>query len=129
MAEKRAFVSFDYDNDVRYRDFLIGQAKNPLSPIEIHDWSLKYAFDSKWKTQCRDRIRRTHIVIQLVGKNTHKALGADWEVKCAKEEGVPVFGVYIDKDNKGIIPPSLEGSSVIYWTWDGIANMVRKLAR
>ena len=122
MAKKRAFISFDYDNDVRYRDFLIGQAKNPHSPIEIADWSLKYAFDSKWKTQCRDRIKRTGIVIQLVGSNTYKAEGAIWEVKCAREEGIPVFGVYIDKNNKGIIPLSLKGCLVIEWTWDGIKN-------
>lgn len=129
MSKKRVFVSFDYDNDVRYRDLLIGQAKNPLSPIEIDDWSLRFAFDSKWKTQCRDRIKRTHIVIQLVGKDTYNAEGAVWEVKCAKEEGIPVFGVYIDKYNKGRIPLSLQGSSVIEWTWDGIANKVRELAR
>ena len=127
MAKKRAFISFDYDNDVKYRDFLIGQAKNPLSPIEISDWSLRYAFDMKWKTQCRERIKQTAIVIQLVGRSTYRASGAVWEVQCAKEEGIPVFGVYIDKYNKGIIPSSLKGSPVIEWTWDGIANMVRKL--
>lgn len=129
MAKKRAFVSFDYDNDVRYRDFLIGQAKNPDSPIEIDDWSLKYAFDEKWKTQCRQRIKNTHIVIMLVGENTHKAQGAIWEVNCAKQEGVPVFGVYINKDDKGIIPSSLKGAPVIEWTWDGIAKKVKELAR
>lgn len=127
MAKKRAFISFDYDNDVQYRDFLIGQAKNPLSPIEIADWSLRYAFDSKWKTQCRERIKRTGIVIQLVGSNTYRAEGANWEVKCAKEEGIPVFGVYINKNDKGIVPSNLKGSTVIEWTWDGIAKMVNKL--
>lgn len=129
MAKKRAFVSFDYDNDVRYRDFLIGQAKNPLSPIEIDDWSLKYAFDSSWKPQCREHIKKTHIVIQLVGSNTYRAQGAIWEVECAKEVGIPVFGVYIDKNNKGIVPSALRGCTVIEWTWDGIAGMVNKLAK
>lgn len=127
MTKKRVFISFDYDNDVKFRDFLIGQAKNPLSPIEISDWSLRYAFDTKWKTQCRERIKQTSIVIQLVGRLTFKALGAIWEVQCAKEEGIPVFGIWIDKNNKGTIPSSLKGSQVIEWTWDGIANMVRKL--
>jgi len=128
MGKKRAFVSFDYDNDARYRDFLIGQAKNPDSPIEIDDWSLKYAFDEKWKTQCRQRIKNTHIMIMLIGKNTHKAKGAIWEVNCAKQEGIPVFGIYINKDDKGIIPSSLKGSPVIEWTWDGIAKKVKVLA-
>lgn len=127
MAKKKAFISFDFD-DVKYRDFLVGQAKNALSPIEIADWSLKFAFDAKWKTQCRERIRKTDIVIQLVGKKTYNADGAIWEVSCAKEEGVPVFGVYIDKNDKGTIPSSLKGSPVIEWTWDGVSEMVKKLA-
>lgn len=127
MTKKRAFISFDYDNDVRYRDLLVGQAKHPLSSIEIVDWSLKVAFDEKWMTQCRDWIRRSSIVIQLVGQNTWKAKGAVWEVKCAKAEGIPVLGVYIDKNNKGQIPESLKGSPVIDWTWDEIANIVKKL--
>lgn len=129
MAKARAFISFDFDNDANYRDFLIGQAKNPNSPIEIDDWSLKYPFDEKWKTQCRERIKRTDIVIMLVGKNTYRAQGAIWEVQCAKDEGIPVFGVYINKDDKGTIPSSLTGSAVIEWTWDGIAKKVKELAK
>ncbi len=126
MYKKRAFVSFDYD-DVRYRDFLIGQAKNPGSPIDIIDWSLRESFDYKWKTQCKERIKRSSVVIQLVGRNTYKAEGAMWEVQCAINEGIPVFGVYIDKNNKGTIPPPLKGFPVIEWTWSGIAQMVNKL--
>jgi hypothetical protein len=129
MAKTRAFISFDFDNEAKYRDFLIGQAKNPNSPIEIDDWSLKYAFDEKWKTQCRERIKRTDIVIMLVGKNTYRAQGAIWEVQCAKDEGIPVFGVYINKDDKGTIPSSLKGSAVIEWTWDGIAKKVKELVK
>ena len=128
MSTKRVFISFDYDNDVKYRDFLVGQAKNPKSPIEIADWSLKEAFDTQWKTKCRERIRKTDLVIQLVGKKTYLAQGAVWEVACAKEEGVPVFGVYIDKNDKGQIPSSLRGSPVIEWTWDGIAKKVNETA-
>lgn len=129
MAKTRAFISFDFDNDAKYRDFIVGQAKNPNSPIEIDDWSLKSAFDEKWKTQCRDRIKRTDIVIMLVGKNTYRAQGAVWEVQCAKDEEMPVFGVYINKDDKGIIPSSLKGSDVIEWTWDGIATKVKALTK
>lgn len=129
MTRKRAFISFDFDNDKAYRDLLVGQAKNPSSPIDIADWSVKEAFDNKWKTQCREKIKKSQIVIQLVGKNTHNALGADWEVKCAKEENIPVFGIYINKNDKGIIPPSLKGSTVIDWTWDGIASTIEKLLK
>lgn len=32
MAKKRMFVSFDYDNDARLKNLLVGQSKNEDSP-------------------------------------------------------------------------------------------------
>lgn len=40
VAKKRAFISFDYDNDETLKTFLIGQAKLPDSPFELADWSI-----------------------------------------------------------------------------------------
>ena len=128
MAKVRTFISFAAE-DKAFRDLFIGQSKNEDFPVELSDWSVQELFDEKWKTQCRTRIRKTELVLMLVGKTTWKADGACWEVSCAKEEGVPVFGVYIDKDNKGIIPTQLVGKSVIEWTWDGIASKVRSLVK
>ncbi len=125
MAKVRTFISFAAE-DKTYRDLLIGQAKNPNSPIEIADWSVQEPFDEKWKTQCRERIKKTQQMIVLIGKTTHKADGACWEIATAKEEGIPVYGVYINKDDKGKIPKELSGKHVIEWTWDGIANMTNK---
>lgn len=125
MAKVKTFISFAAE-DKTYRDLLIGQAKNPNSPMEIADWSVQEPFDEKWKTQCRERIKKTQQMIVLVSKITHKANGACWEIATAKEEGIPVFGVYIDKDNKGQIPKELAGEPVIEWTWDGIADMTNK---
>ena len=41
MAKKRVFISFDYDNDSDLKTLLVGQAKNPDSPFEITDMSIK----------------------------------------------------------------------------------------
>lgn len=125
MVKVRTFISFAAE-DKTYRDLLIGQAKNPNSPIEIADWSVQEPFDEKWKTQCRERIKKTQQMIVLISKTTHKANGACWEIATAKEEGIPVFGVYIDKDDKGQIPKELSGKPVIDWTWEGIADMTNK---
>jgi hypothetical protein len=38
----RVFISFDYDNDKDLKELLVGQAKNPDSPLEISDASVKY---------------------------------------------------------------------------------------
>ena len=49
MEKKRAFVSFDYDNDVDLKVLLVGQARNPDSPFEIVDMSIKETIESNWK--------------------------------------------------------------------------------
>jgi hypothetical protein len=68
-------------------------------------------------------------VIVLIGDGTHAAEGVLWEIKAANEENIPIFGVYIDKDNKGRMPGSLFGIPVINWTWEGIARQMKKAAR
>ena len=41
MADKRAFISFDFDHDEDLRNLLVGQAKNPGSPFSIQDGSVR----------------------------------------------------------------------------------------
>lgn len=127
MAKKnRVFVSFAAE-DAKYRDLLKGQAKNGNSPFDFIDMSVKEPFDEKWKTQCRTRIKGCDGLIALLSKKTWNADGARWEMKCAVEEGIPVLGVHIHKDDKGAIPPELKGQKVIEWTWDGIKKFLDTL--
>jgi len=41
MAPVPIFISFDYDHDLDCKNLLVGQAKNPDSPFQIADWSVK----------------------------------------------------------------------------------------
>ena len=43
MAKKKVFVSFDLDNDMILKEFIIGQAKLADSPFEVTDVSLQEA--------------------------------------------------------------------------------------
>ena len=106
MTEKRIFISFAVE-DVKYRDFLKGQALNTNSSFSYTDMSAKEPWDTKWKTHCRTRIKGCHGVIALISKHTRTADGAKWEMQCANEEGIPMIGIHIHKDNKGQIPPEL----------------------
>lgn len=53
---KRVFVSFDYDDDKTLKDLLIGQAKNPGSSFEIHDWSIKESPPRLFNSPAQDAI-------------------------------------------------------------------------
>ena len=37
MIKKRVFISFDFDNDKRLKDFIVGQSRLPDSPFQIID--------------------------------------------------------------------------------------------
>src|SRR5271169_2057087 len=100
----KLFISFAAE-DMRYRDLLVGQAKNSDTPFEFRDMSLQEPFDSKWKTRCRDKIKQCHGFIALLSKKTWRAEGARWEIGCAADESIPCIGIHIHKDDKGAIPP------------------------
>ena len=90
--------------------------------------SVKEPWDEKWKTNCRAKIKGCDGMIALVSKNTAKGTGALWEVACAKEEKIPVRGVYVDKDNKpATLPAEFTGVMVVEWTWANIAAFINSL--
>lgn len=128
MATKnRIFISFAIE-DSKYRDFLVGQARNEKSPFVFVDMSVKQPWDSTWKTNCRTKIKGCDGVIALVSKNTAKATGQLWEVSCAKQELVPVRGIYVDSDNKpASLPAEFSGIRCMNWTWPNIANFIDSL--
>lgn len=127
MSKKRIFISFAKE-DMTLRDFLVGQAKNEKSPFEFVDMSVKKPWDSAWKTNCRTKIKGCDGVIVIVTKNTKDADGQLWEVKCAKEEGIPRRGIYgSSTDRPKTLPKELEGTRVVNWTWDDIKNWIDTL--
>jgi len=123
---KRIFISFAAEDDA-YRDFLVGQARNSNSPFEFVDMSVKEPWNDSWKTRCRTKIRGCDGVIALISKNTMKADGARWEMKCANEEGIPMIGIHVHSEDKGVTPPELTGHSVIEWAWSSIASFINRL--
>ena len=74
MAKKKVFVSFDFDNDKTVKDFIVGQAKNPDSPFEISDHSLKEAAPEKdWLARAQAAIARADVFIIMLGPKTKNA--------------------------------------------------------
>src|SRR5437870_946451 len=109
---KRIFVSFAVE-DKWARDYLVGQAKNDNSPFEFVDMSVKEPWDDSWKTRCRSRVKGCDGMIAMISKNTARASGQLWEIKCAKDENVPIRGVYCTQDNRPAnLPAELEAVRV-----------------
>jgi hypothetical protein len=128
MASKhRIFISFAIE-DVTLRDFLVGQARNERSPFSLVDMSVKEPWDSSWKTNCRTKIKGCDGVIGIITKNTPKAEGQLWELKCAYEEKIPVLLIYGNKDDRpSNLPDPVNGKRILDWTWKNIVAFLDKL--
>lgn len=119
----RAFISFDYDNDARLKDLLVGQSKNTDSPFEIVDWSLKEA-SVDWKAQARRRIRASGLVIVLCGKHMRTATGVGVELAIAQEEAIPYF-LLAGYAQGSTLPTTARPSDKLYeWTWPNLKLLV-----
>ena len=123
MPTKRVFVSFDFDNDETLKDFIYGQAKNPDSPFSIEHWSMKEAApQSSWESEARSRIKRSDLVIVMVGSSTHRAPGVLKEVKMAKEEGEKIVQIIGYRDTNPTAVP--DAGQLIRWNWQNLKALL-----
>lgn len=123
MTKKRAFISYDFDNDRTLKDFIVGQARLPDSPFEVVDTSLKEAAPMKtWEDKAREAIKRSDIVIVMVGPNTYRAPGVLKEVKMAREEGVKIVQVIGYKDGNYTAVP--DAGRLYAWSWENLKGLL-----
>lgn len=124
---KRLFISFAIE-DAQYRDFLVGQSRLDACPFEFVDMSVKEPWSTDWKIKCRSKIKGCDGMVAILSRNTPNATGARWEIACAREESVPVLGVYVSDTNRpASTPAELVGVRSISWTWDGIKRFIDAL--
>lgn len=120
---KRVFVSFDFDNDLVLKEFIVGQAKNKDSPFIIENWSLKEAAPQKlWEEKARANIKRSEIVIVMVGPKTHKAPGVLKEVSMAREAGKPTIQIIGYKDGNYTSVPN--AGKLYSWNWENLKKLL-----
>jgi hypothetical protein len=119
---QKIFVSFDYDHDNDLKNLLIGQARNPDSPFEVEDWSIKVA-SSGWRADARNRISRSDQVVVLCGRYTDTASGVNVELELARGLGVPYF-LLTGRD--GAVKPTsaLSADSLYKWTWPNLKLLI-----
>jgi len=124
VRKKRVFVSFDFDNDKKLKDFIIGQSRLPGSPFEVADHSLKEAQPQRsWEVKARAAIARAEVFIVMLGPKTRTAPGVLKEVRMAQALRKPRFQI-IGYQN-GSIAWSVPGAGRTYrWSWDAIKRLL-----
>ena len=126
MADPRAFISFDFDHDETEKVLFVGQGKNSKTPFSMQDWSAKSSMaQSKWEAIVKEKINKCNVVIVLSGKTMASATGVSKEIAMAKDQDVPVFGVYVDGANTtSNLPKGLQRNRTIAWKWDKISDAI-----
>jgi len=129
MTDPRVFISFDFDHDETEKTLFVGQAKNSRTPFSIQDWSAKSSMtQSEWEAIVKEKINKCNMVIVLSGKTMASASGVAKEITMAKDQNVPVFGVYVDGANSNSnLPSGLQRNRTIAWKWDKIADAIDQM--
>lgn len=122
---RRVFISFDYDHDVELKDALIGQSRNPDSPFEIADYSVKEKLSGNWREGVRNRMRYVDVVVVICGWYTHTATGVSAEIEIAREEDVPYFLLRGRRNGAIRKPKAAYYNDIVYdWTWDKLRWLI-----
>ncbi|MFI2215108.1 TIR domain-containing protein [Streptomyces sp. NPDC020141] len=121
-TRKSIFVAFAMEDEAS-RNLFTGQRVNADTPFEFIDLSVKEQYVTDWKERVRTRIRRSQGVIALISTSTPGATGQLWEIECARAEGKPLLGIWLDQDYR--VKPSQMGSAPCKaWTWSNVANFI-----
>ena len=125
-TKKRAFISFDYDNDSTAKMYLAGQAKNPDSPFDFKDNSVKAHLTGDWETKVQRRMDTIDVVVVLCGTKTHTAQGVAAELKIAKSLNKKYFLLAAYSDKQCTKPTTASASDKVYkWTWDNLKLLIQ----
>lgn len=125
MAKKRVFTSFDFDHDDDLQNLLVGQSKNPDSPFELADWSLKEPLTGDWKEKIRTRIKKCDLVIVMCGEHTDKATGVNAELRITQDEEIHYFLLYGRSEKTCVKPTAAKSDDKMYkWTWDNLKTLI-----
>jgi len=125
MANKRSFISFDYDHDEGAKIMLAGQAKLPDTPFDFTDASVKEHLTGDWEAKVRRRMDDVDLVIVLCGEWTHTAQGVARELAIARDKNKPYF-LLAAYSNKTCTKPTsaLADDKVYRWTWENLKALI-----
>lgn len=130
MPDPRAFLSFDFDNNLVQKNLFAGQAKKDSpTPFTVQDWSSKSSLpQSQWEALIESKIASTNMCIVLVGGSMGTATGVAKEIAMAKRTDVPIFGVYVDgATTSSTLPAGLQRNRVVAWKWPDIGAAVQQM--
>lgn len=103
MAKKKVFISYDYDNDRKYKNMLLAWDANSEFDFGFSDQSADVSIDSTdaaaIKRAISAKINDATYFLCLVGETTHKSSWVAWEIEKAVELKKKIVAVKISSTN------------------------------
>jgi len=103
MAKKTVFISYDYENDSRYKNMLVAWDANKEFDFSFYDASVDVSVDSNdaavIKRVISARISNVTCFLCIVGEETYKSKWIEWEINKAVDLKKKIIAVKTAKDN------------------------------
>ena len=75
-----------------------------------------------WEDKARQAIRRSDLVLVMVGPHTYRAPGVLKEVRMARAENVPIVQMIGYRD--GIYSPVPDAGKMYRWNWNNLKKLL-----
>ena len=109
---RSVFLSFEFEKDAGRQRAFLSEAKEHCE-FAIIDKSLPSAeHDDTWRREAKARIRRSDVVIVLLGPDTHNAPGVKDELSLAGEANCPVVQLMPQHRRYGLVAKGRSGLRV-----------------
>ncbi len=128
------FISFSVEDEKKV-NLLRGHAKNENSDLELNDFSVKEAFDSKnadyIKRGIREKIKQCSVTLVYVSNDTSSSKWVDWEIRESIRLGKGVVAMYQGDSPPTNIPAAVKEFNIklVPWNHEVITNAIHKAAK
>ncbi len=121
-ASRSVFLSFEFEKDGGRRTAFIGDAREHCE-FALKDRSLPAArHDDRWRTEVRQRMSESDVVIVLLGPDTQNAPGVEDELSLAGQVKCPVVQLMPQGQNYGLVA---KNRAVCKYKWRLVNEMLR----
>jgi MTH538 TIR-like domain (DUF1863) len=130
-SARKVFVSYDHDQDARYRDLLRAWDKNPQFEFQFDLTSPVEAIDSHDKGVVKraltPKMKAAEYLLVLVGEDTARSKWVEWEIERATEPDVNLKVAAIKLHKSSRLPRALQQIGAASATGFSLDNVTRVL--
>lgn len=119
--QRSIYLAFEFHKDKQRCHTFMGQARQHCQ-FKLKDWSLPEAEPTEeWRRRARPRIRKSDVLIVLLGPDTHNANGVLDELGLAGGVKCPIVQLMPQKRKYGLVS---EQQAVMRYKWKNLNKLL-----